>query len=173
MLKKIIPLLLIVTLMFSLAVPAFATEGDGETTPTDQVASTVCPYDGGEHKYGNDNICEKCGQTNPSVEEAESVSPMQAFLSTLPTLLIMVAIVLVFWLLFIRPQRKQEKEVQKMRSSIEVGDQITTIGGITGFVRQIKEEEDIYIIETAADKSKLAVRKWAIQSKDTISDDKA
>lgn len=53
-----------------------------------------------------------------------------------------------------------------MRNSIGVGDTVTTIGGITGVVRQVKEEEELYIIETGADKSKIAIKKWAIQTKD-------
>lgn len=80
--------------------------------------------------------------------------------------LMIVGLVLVFWLLIIRPQKKQEKETQKMRNSIMVGDTITTIGGINGIVRQIKEDEDLYIIESSADKSKIAVKRWALQSKD-------
>ena len=80
--------------------------------------------------------------------------------------LMIVGLVLVFWLLIIRPQKKQEKETQKMRNSIMVGDTITTIGGINGIVRQIEEDEDLYIIESSADKSKIAVKRWALQSKD-------
>ena len=80
--------------------------------------------------------------------------------------LMIVGLILIFWLLIIRPQKKQEKETQKMRNSIMVGDTITTIGGINGIVRQIKEDEDLYIIESSADKSKIAVKRWALQSKD-------
>ena len=86
-------------------------------------------------------------------------------LSFVPFILVIVA----FYFFLIRPQRKQEKETQKMRNSIEIGDQITTIGGITGIVRQIKDD-DTYIIETGADKNRISIKKWAIQSKDTISD---
>ena len=110
--------------------------------------------------------------TPVNTEGLSEATPAQQFMSIVtlvgPILLIGIA----FYFFLIRPQRKQEKEVQKMRASIEVGDQITTIGGITGYVRQIKDD-DVYIIETAADKSKIAIKKWAIQSKDTISDDKA
>ena len=86
-------------------------------------------------------------------------------LSFSPFILLIVA----FYFFLIRPQRKQEEETQKMRNSIEIGDQITTIGGITGIVRQIKDD-DTYIIETGADKNRISIKKWAIQSKDTISD---
>ena len=80
----------------------------------------------------------------------------------------LVLIVVAFYFLLIRPQKKQEKKTAEMRNSITEGDLVTTIGGITGTVRQIKDD-DTYIIETGADKSKIAVKKWAIQSKDTVS----
>ncbi len=98
----------------------------------------------------------------------EDVSPYASLISALPTFLSLVIIIVVFYFFLIRPQKKQEKEKQKMINSIEIGDTITTIGGITGIVRQIKDEE-IYIIETGADKNRISIRKWAIQSKDTIS----
>ena len=102
-----------------------------------------------------------------AVEGGATVEPslMATLVSFLPFILIIVA----FYFFLIRPQRKQEKETQKMRNSIEIGDQITTIGGSTGIVRQIKDE-DTYIIETGADKNRISIKKWAIQSKDTISD---
>lgn len=99
---------------------------------------------------------------------AAEKTPGQQFLSALMTFGPIVLIVVAFWFFLIRPQRKQEKESQKMRASIEVGDTVTTIGGITGIVRQIKDD-DIFIIETGADKNRISVRKWAIQSKDTVS----
>lgn len=102
-----------------------------------------------------------------AVESGAGAQPgfLEMLVSFLPFILIIVA----FYFFLIRPQRKQEKETQKMRNSIEIGDQITTIGGITGVVRQIKDE-DTYIIETGADKNRISIKKWAIQSKDTISD---
>ena len=97
-------------------------------------------------------------------------TPMQNVGSLLMTVLPLVAIVIVFYFFMIRPQRKQQKETEKMRSSITVGDKVTTIGGIVGVVRQIKDDGDLYVIETGADNDKLTVHKWAIQSKDTISE---
>ncbi len=101
-------------------------------------------------------------------EVAEELTPAQQFMSALTTILPIVLIALAFYFFLIRPQKKQEKETQKMRASIEIGDTITTIGGITGVVRQIKDD-DIFIIETGADKNRISIKKWAIQSKDTIS----
>lgn len=90
--------------------------------------------------------------------------------SILMTVLPLVALVAVFYFLLIRPQRKQQKETEKMRSNITVGDKVTTIGGIVGTVRQIKDDGELYVIETGADNDKLTIHKWAIQSKDTISE---
>ena len=82
------------------------------------------------------------------------------------TILLVVAMIAIFYFFLYRPQKKQEKETQKMRNGVMVGDTITTIGGINGIVRQIKEDEDLFIIESSADKSKIAVKRWALQSKD-------
>ena len=68
----------------------------------------------------------------------------------------------------ITSNRKRQKEEQKLRNSIRVGDEITTIGGICGRVLQVKE--DSLVIETGADRSKMTIKKWAIQSCDTVHD---
>lgn len=71
----------------------------------------------------------------------------------------------VFYFLLIRPQKKREKEVQKMREAIEVGDEVVTIGGIVGRVVSIKE--DTLVVETSAERSKLRLARWAIQQNNT------
>ena len=55
-----------------------------------------------------------------------------------------------------------------MRENLRVGDEITTIGGIVGRVVSIKE--DSLVIETGADRSKMTIKKWAMQSCDTVHD---
>ena len=111
--------------------------------------------------------------TASSVEDAanslQDASPYTAIGNALTTIVPIAILIVVFYFFIIRPQKKQEKEKQKMLNSIEIGDTVTTIGGITGIVRQIKDDE-IYIIETGADKNRISIRKWAIQSKDTISE---
>ena len=51
-----------------------------------------------------------------------------------------VVVVAVFYFAGIRPQKKQEKQVNEMRNNLQVGDEVTTIGGIIGKVVSIKEE---------------------------------
>ena len=80
----------------------------------------------------------------------------------------LVLIVVLMYFIMIRPQRKKQKEEQKMRNSLRVGDEITTIGGICGRVVNVKE--DSLIIETGADRNKMSIKKWAIQSVDTVHD---
>lgn len=70
----------------------------------------------------------------------------------------------------IRPQRKRQKKEDKMRNSIEMGDEIVTIGGIHGKVVALKE--DALIIESQLDHSKLKIAKWAVQTNLTVHEDK-
>ena len=89
----------------------------------------------------------------------------------LVTFLPLVAIFVLLYFIMIRPQKKKEKKTQQMRESLQVGDNITTVGGVVGRVVTIKE--DGIVIETGADRSKIMIKKWAIQSVDTIHDEKA
>ncbi len=52
----------------------------------------------------------------------------------------MIAIIVVMWFFMIRPQRKQQKELQKFRDGLKKGDKIVTIGGIYGTVQEVKEK---------------------------------
>ncbi len=89
-------------------------------------------------------------------------------MATLVQLLPLVLIFVVLYFILIRPQKKQEKETQRMRNSLQIGDEVTTIGGIIGFIVSIKE--DTLVIETGSDRSKIRVARWAIQKNDTKHD---
>ncbi len=91
-----------------------------------------------------------------AAEATGEMDPLSMVLSFLP----FVAVIGVMYFVMIRPQRKKEKETQKMRSEVQVGDTITTIGGIVGIIVSIKD--DTVLIETGADKAKLRFKKWAI-----------
>ena len=83
----------------------------------------------------------------------------------------MVMIVVIFYFLLIMPQNKKKKKEEKMRNSVQIGDEITTIGGVVGKVVGIKEDAGMLVIETGTDRSKLKIKKWAIGSVNTIHDD--
>ena len=70
-----------------------------------------------------------------------------------------------FYFMLIRPQKKKEKADPMLRNSLKPGDLIVTIGGFTGRVLNVKD--DIITFETGAGKTKLTVKKWAIQSKES------
>ena len=68
---------------------------------------------------------------------------------------------LIYFMLY-RPQKKQQKAVESMRSSLKVGDEISTTGGVLGKVIQIKD--DFVVIETGNDRTKLKIAKWSIRA---------
>ena len=57
----------------------------------------------------------------------------------------MVAIIVIFWLFFIRPQSKKQKELQKQRDALSTGDQILTAGGIHGRIKDVRQST--FIVE--------------------------
>ena len=85
------------------------------------------------------------------------------------TLVMVVVMIALFYFLAIRPQKKQEKEANAMRNSIQVGDEITTIGGIIGKVVSIKEET--LVLETTRNCTKIRILKSAVRSIDVKAED--
>lgn len=57
-------------------------------------------------------------------------------------------IFVVMWFFMIRPQRKQQKELQNFRNSLKKGDKVVTIGGIYGTVVEIKEESVLVEVDS-------------------------
>lgn len=80
------------------------------------------------------------------------------------TFLPIILMILIFYFLLIRPQKKRDKAERDMRNSIQVGDEISTIGGFIGKVVSIKDET--IVIETTADRTKLKLYRWAIRGKE-------
>lgn len=80
----------------------------------------------------------------------------------------MVLIFGVMYFILIRPQKKKDKEVAQMRSNMEVGDEIVSIGGIVGIVVSLKE--DTVLIETGSDRSKIRFLRNAIQQNNTAAE---
>ena len=84
--------------------------------------------------------------------------------------LIIIAVMFVaLYFFMIRPQKKQEKQVNDMRSSLQVGDEITTIGGIIGKIVSIKDET--VTIETGRDGSKIRILRSAVRCVDVPAED--
>ncbi|MBO5494345.1 MAG: preprotein translocase subunit YajC [Eubacterium sp.] len=80
-------------------------------------------------------------------------------------IIMMVVLVGVMYLFMIRPQRKRQKEEQEIRSSLEIGDEIVTIGGIVGKVVTIRDND--IVIETGSDRTKMKLERWAVNTNRT------
>ena len=81
----------------------------------------------------------------------------------LTLLLFYAAVIGVFYLILIRPQKKKREQEEQLRKSVEIGDEIITIGGICGRIVSIKDDETL-VIETGADRNKLKMKNWAIST---------
>ena len=82
--------------------------------------------------------------------------------SMLTLVLPMIVLVVFMYLIIYLPQKKQDKKDAAMRNSIEIGDEVTTIGGIVGRVSAIKE--DTFVLETGSDRVKIRFRRSAISA---------
>jgi len=78
------------------------------------------------------------------------------------SIVMMVAMLAIFYFLLIRPENKKKKAAEEMRAAIQVGDKITTIGGVVGNVVHVKEEN--IVIETGADRVRIEFAKWAVSA---------
>lgn len=81
--------------------------------------------------------------------------------SVIMTVGMLVVMVAVFYFMIIRPQKKQEKETAKMLDALTPGDTISTVGGIIGVVLKVKD--DMVLIETGADRTRIQIAKWAVR----------
>ena len=95
---------------------------------------------------------------------------MAHFLTTtqgggMTSLIMIVAMIAVFYFLMIRPENKRKKEAEQLRSAVKTGDEIVTIGGIIGTVVNVKDEK--IVIETSADQVRIELAKGAISSNET------
>ena len=86
----------------------------------------------------------------------------------MPILLIVVMFVAMYFFM-IRPQKKQERETNEMRNNLQVGDEITTIGGIIGKIVSIKDET--VMIETGHDRMRIRILKTAVRNVDVHAED--
>ena len=81
------------------------------------------------------------------------------------SLIMIVAMIAVFYFLMIRPENKRKKEAEQMRSAVKTGDEIVTIGGIIGTVVSVKDDK--FVMETGADQVRIELCKWAVSTNDT------
>ena len=81
------------------------------------------------------------------------------------SIIMIVAMLGIFYFMLIRPENKRKKEAEQTRNSVKTGDEIVTIGGIVGKVVNVKDDK--IVIETGADQVRIELMKWAISSNET------
>ncbi len=89
--------------------------------------------------------------------------------NAITTVVMLVAMIAIFYFFMYRPQKKQEKESNDMRNGLQVGDEITTIGGIIGKIVSIKDET--VLIETSNERNKIRILRTAVRNVDVHAED--
>jgi len=82
--------------------------------------------------------------------------------SSIQMIVMLFAMFAIFYFLMIRPENKKKKKMDEMRNSLSIGDEITTIGGLTGKLVQVTE--DTVTFETGEDRVRIQTKKWAIST---------
>ena len=99
---------------------------------------------------------------------ATTAAGMDTKASTISMLFSFGLLIIVFYFFLLRPQKKKEKEAKQLRDNLQIGDEVTTIGGIVGII--VRKTEDTCVIETGGDRSKIRVKLWAISENNTVHD---
>jgi len=81
------------------------------------------------------------------------------------SVIMLVVMLAVFYFMLIRPENKRKKEAEEMRAALKSGDNVTTIGGITGTVVDVKEDK--FVLETGADRVRIEFAKFALSENHT------
>ena len=87
-----------------------------------------------------------------------TASTAEMIVSFLPIVILLVFMIVLVYL----PQKRQDKKDAAMRNSIEIGDKVTTIGGIVGTI--VKVNASTIIIETSEDRVRMELTKWAVST---------
>lgn len=91
----------------------------------------------------------------------------QSLTSLIPTILMILMLVGIMFFMS-KKQKKEDQKIQEMKDSLQIGDEITTIGGIVGRIVYIKDET--IVIETSKERTKIRFLKSAVKSVDLKAD---
>lgn len=83
----------------------------------------------------------------------------QAQSSGWTSIIMMVALIAIFYFFMIRPQQKRQKEIQKAREALASGDKVITAGGIYGKVKEVNEK---YFVIEIAENTRIRVAKDSV-----------
>ena len=82
------------------------------------------------------------------------------------SMILLVAMIAVFYFIVIRPENKRKKQAETMRNSLKKGERITTIGGMVGRIVQVNDTTVVF--ETSEDRVRVEIAKWGIQSTESM-----
>jgi preprotein translocase subunit YajC len=77
------------------------------------------------------------------------------------SMLVLIVPLALMYVILIVPQKKKEKKLRETIAGAVVGDQITTIGGLTGKIVNLKDDDVTF--ETSVERTKITIKKWAIK----------
>jgi preprotein translocase subunit YajC len=104
----------------------------------------------------------RAGETAGNTGAGTAEETAGAMAGSFTSIILLVVMFGVFYFILIRPQRKRDKELKEQMGKLAVGDRVVTIGGLVGFVANIKENE--ITISTSAANTLVTYTKSAIQS---------
>ena len=84
------------------------------------------------------------------------------------SLVMLVALIAIFYFLVIRPENKRKKAAEELRNGLKKGDKLTTIGGIVGKIVELKDEN--IVIETSADRVRMELARFSVMTNNTAKD---
>ncbi|MFA7672413.1 MAG: preprotein translocase subunit YajC [Clostridia bacterium] len=85
------------------------------------------------------------------------------------SLILIVVVFVVMYAVILIPQRKKDKKLKKMLAELKAGDSICTIGGITGKIINVRDDE--LTIETSIERSQIQIKKWAIRNVEEVNEE--
>lgn len=97
--------------------------------------------------------------------EAADAELQGGWMSVVTLIVPLALMILIFYFLIIRPEKKRAKETETMLNNLQVADEVVTSGGIIG--RVLSVQKDTVLIETGSDRTKIRVVKSAIAKNNT------
>ncbi len=104
------------------------------------------------------------GATSAASAAGTVADPENQVWQTVGMIAMWVVIIVVFYFLIIRPNKKKQKQEEELKKNLQVGQEVITIGGIMGRVISVRDDDESFVLETAADRTRMRFKKWAIST---------
>ena len=100
------------------------------------------------------------------VADAAAVGEISTGAAIIQMALPIVLMIAVFYFLLIRPQKKKDKKVKEMLDALKPGDRVTTIGGIYGTIKSIKD--DTVTLLVGGQQTEMIIARWGIRQVEEV-----